>query len=126
MNSKRKGSQGEREFALFCRQRGYEARRGVQFCGVNGDADVIGLPNIHIEVKRVEKLNIEDALFQSRKDSRFGEIPIVAHRKNNHKWLITMDAAQWFLLFKEWELSLPAGLSDRDMALYVEKIKEES
>lgn len=126
MNSKRKGNAGEREFAKFCRDRGYDTRRGQQYAGANGDADVVGLPNVHIEVKRVERLNIEDALFQSRRDSRIGEIPIVAHRKNNHKWLVTMDAEQWFLLFKEWELSLPAGLSERDMMLYIEKLKEQA
>jgi len=126
MNSKRKGSQGEREFSKFCRSRGYDARRGQQFSGANGDADVIGLPNVHIEVKRVERLNIEDAMFQSRKDSKLGEIPIVAHRKNNHKWLVTMDAAQWFILYREFELSLPAGLTGREMALYIEKMKEEA
>lgn len=126
MNSNRKGKVGEREWAKFCRDRGYEARRGQQFSGANGDADVEGLPCIHCEVKRVERLNIEDAIFQSRCDCPFGEIPIVAHRKNNHKWLVTMDAAQWFLLYRQFELSLPAGLSNRDMVLYIENLKEQA
>lgn len=58
-NSRRKGASGERELAKKLREYGYEARRGQQYCGSNGDADVVGIPGIHIECKRVEALNIE-------------------------------------------------------------------
>lgn len=104
MNSNQKGKVGEREFAKLCRMQGYEARRGQQFNGLEGD-DVVGLPGIHIEVKRVEKLNIYDAIIQSNRDSKNKEIPIVAHRKNNHGWLITMDVEDWFKLYTAWEVS---------------------
>lgn len=90
VNSRAKGAEGERELAKILRERGYEARRGQQFCGANGDADVVGLPGYHIECKRVEKLNLEAAMEQSKRDARQGEIPIVAHRKNRHEWLATL------------------------------------
>lgn len=61
-NSRRKGASGERELAKKLREYGYEARRGQQYCGSNGDADVVGIPGIHIECKRVEALNIEKAM----------------------------------------------------------------
>ena len=32
-------------------------------------------------------------------------MPIVAHRKNNAKWLITMMADDWFEMYKESGLS---------------------
>lgn len=58
MNSNQKGKKGERELAAILKSYGYEdSRRGQQYCGSNGDADVVGLPGIHIECKRVEKLN---------------------------------------------------------------------
>lgn len=101
MNSKRKGAAGEREFAKVCREHGYEARRGQQYNGLEGE-DVVGLPGVHIEVKRVERLNIEEAMAQSKADAQ-GKIPIVAHRKNNCEWLITMRAEDWFKLYREWE-----------------------
>jgi Holliday junction resolvase len=101
MNSKQKGARGEREFAAVCREHGYEARRGQQYNGIEGE-DVIGLPGIHIEVKRVERLNIEEAMSQSIGDAQ-GNVPIVAHRKNNCEWLITMRAEDWFKLYREWE-----------------------
>lgn len=62
MNSRTKGAVGEREVASMLRGYGYKARRGQQYSGANGDADVVGLPGIHIEVKRREKLNIYDAM----------------------------------------------------------------
>jgi Holliday junction resolvase len=102
VNSRNKGAQGEREFALLCRDNGYNCRRGQQYSGIDGQ-DVIGLPGLHIEVKRVEKLNIEDAMTQSRRDAKEGEIPIVAFRRNNEKWKICMDAEQWFEIYREWE-----------------------
>ena len=51
-----KGKRGERELAGILRDYGYDTRRGQQFCGSDGSADVVGLPGIHIECKRVEKL----------------------------------------------------------------------
>jgi Holliday junction resolvase len=99
--SRNKGKRGEREFASLCREEGYDARRGQQYSGVEGE-DVIGLPGIHIEVKRVERLNIYDAIDQAVRDTQ-GAIPIVAHRKNNHRWLITMCAEDWFEIYREWE-----------------------
>ena len=61
MNSRQKGVRGERELAGILRDYGFDSRRGQQYCGLNGDADVIGLPGIHIECKRVERLNIYEA-----------------------------------------------------------------
>lgn len=105
MNGKQKGARGEREWAAFCRQEGYECRRTAQYCGNTGEAsDVVGLPGIHQEVKRVERLNIEDAMSQAKRDSaKSGCIPIVAHRRNNCEWLVTMRAEDWFSLYREWE-----------------------
>ena len=53
---------------------------------------MIGLPGVHIECKRVEKLNIHDAMNQSVRDAAEGQMPIVAHRKNRTKWLVTLRA----------------------------------
>lgn len=106
-NSRRKGKAGELEFSRLCRAEGYDVRRTAQYCGKTGEAaDCIGLPGIHIEVKRVEHLSIDGALGQAKHDAEKagrGDIPIVAHRRNNERWKITMDAADWFALYREWE-----------------------
>ena len=101
MNSRAKGAQGERELARKLREYGYEARRGQQFSGANGDPDVVGLEGIHIECKRVERLNLEDAMAQSRRDARDGEIPVVMHRKNHCEWLVTMTLEDWIGFYRE-------------------------
>lgn len=101
MNSRTKGAVGERELAGILREYGYLARRGQQFSGANGDADVVGLDGYHIECKRVEKLNIDTAMEQSVRDARENEIPIVCHRKNRKEWLVTirlkdfMEVVKW-------------------------------
>ena len=103
MNSRNKGAVGERELASKLTEYGFPSRRGQQFCAANGDADVVGLPGIHIECKRVEHLNLQEAYDQSRRDAREGEIPVVMHRKNNCRWLVTMSLEDWIELYKEWK-----------------------
>ena len=104
MNSKRKGKRGELEWAAYCRQQGYDCRRTAQYCGNTGDAsDVVGLTGIHQEVKRVEHLNIYEAIEQAERDKKDFEIPIVAHRKNRFPWLVTMKAEDWFKIYREFE-----------------------
>lgn len=90
MNSRDKGKRGELELAHILQGYGYDTRRGQQYCGANGDADVVGLPGFHIEAKRVEKLNLEAAVAQSIRDAREGETPVVMHRKNRSDWLVTL------------------------------------
>lgn len=101
MNSKQKGARGERELAKVLRAHGFETRRGQQYCGANGDADVIGLPNIHIECKRVERLNLYDAMAQSKSDAKQDEIPVVMHRKDKRDWLVTMSLDDFMKIYKE-------------------------
>lgn len=103
INSKSKGKRGELEWASFCRAEGYNVRRGQQYSGIEGE-DVVGLPGIHCEVKRTEKLNIYDAMAQACRDAtNKGKIPIVAHRRNFSDWLVIMRAEDWFQLYREWE-----------------------
>lgn len=99
-NSRAKGANGERELANLLKERGYTARRGQQYCGANGDADVVGLEGIHIECKRVERLNIDDAMAQAVADAREGEVPAVFHRKNRKGWLVTMSLDDWLKMYK--------------------------
>ena len=104
VNSRNKGAAYERELAKEFRFYGYEARRGQQYCGANGDADVIGLPHIHIEAKRVEKLNLTNAMSQSKADAREGEFPVVIHRKSNEKSLVIMELKDWIELYRAYEM----------------------
>lgn len=99
--SRDKGKRGERELAGKFREYGYDTRRGQQYCGANGDADVMGLPGIHIECKRTERLSLYDAVAQAKADARLGEMPVVMHRKNNSEWLVIQPLSDWTEMYKE-------------------------
>lgn len=105
MNSKQKGKRGELEFARLMRSHGIDARRGVQYKGGEDSPDVVGVPFLHCEVKRVEKLNIYDAIAQAVRDSGTEELPVVFHRKNNCEWLTTMRTEDFMTIYKEFMCS---------------------
>lgn len=92
MNSRNKGKSGERELAeelrrLFPNLDGI--RRGQQYNGIDGQ-DVVGIPGVHIECKRVEKLNIDAAMQQAVRDSSVFNVPTVFHRRNRKPWMVTV------------------------------------
>lgn len=99
-SSQRKGADGERELATLLRERGYDLRRGgsLSFGQV---PDLVGLPGIHIEVKRVERLNVSEAMAQAVRDSkRFHDgAPTVFHRRNRQPWMVTMRLDDWLCLY---------------------------
>lgn len=102
--SQRKGADGERELAALLREYGYQVERGGSqtFGSV---PDLVGLPGIHIEVKRVERLNLAEAMQQSERDAeRFRDgSPAVFHRRNRGEWLVTMPFSEWIKLYRKKE-----------------------
>lgn len=101
VNSRAKGKRGELSLAKYLRDAGYtDARRSAQYCGANGDADIVdALPGLHIECKRVEKLNLDAAMEQSKRDAREGGIPVVIHRKSRQEWRITMTLEDFLQIY---------------------------
>lgn len=106
INSRRKGAVGEREIAHILQDYGYDARRGQQFSGLQGDADVVGVPYLHLEIKRVQALNLDKAMEQSIRDARDGEIPVVMHRKDRQPWRVTLGLEDFMKMFQAYERSL--------------------
>ena len=100
-NSREKGARFERTLAKKLKEYGYDARRGQQYCGANGDADVVGLPGIHIEAKAVEHLNIYSAMEQAMNDKKDDEVPAVFHKKNRKPILVTMKLEDWIDLYEK-------------------------
>ena len=98
--SQRKGADGERELAALLHEHGYEIERGGSL-SYGTVPDLTGLPGIHIEVKRVEKLNIGEAMAQAVRDAeRFHDgAPTVFHRRNRQPWLVTMQLEDWLGLY---------------------------
>lgn len=119
INSRRKGKAGELELAMWLREHGFEGKRGQQYSGANGDADVIGIPGVHIECKRVEQININKWLAQAEADAyadslKQGKqiIPAVFHRQNKSRtkndavarvkgeWKVTLFAEDFIKLIR--------------------------
>jgi Holliday junction resolvase len=105
INSKKKGKRGELELARKLREFGYDCRRGQQYSGIAGD-DVVGLPYIHIECKRQERLNVYEAIRQAQRDAKEDEKPAVFWRRNREEWLVVMRLEDWIELYREWESGL--------------------
>ena len=85
-HSKRKGADAEKELAeLLMRSWGVVlAARG------HGRDVVSSLPGVHIEVKRVERLDVPGALRQAARDAG-GRIAVLAHRSSRQPWLVTLE-----------------------------------
>ncbi len=104
--SKNKGKVGEREVVQFLRAFGFAARRGQQYAGGDDSPDVVhnlyvaSDCDIHIEVKRTEKLSLWAALDQAEEDAPSGDIPVVFHRKSRKPWVVILNASDFLVLMQ--------------------------
>ena len=106
INARKKGASGERELAnVLSALTGQDCSRVAYQYG-NKDAgdypDVAGLDGLHIECKRVEKLNIDTAYEQSVRDAKEGEIPVVMHRKNRKNGKVTLSIEDFCKMYNCW------------------------
>lgn len=106
MNSRTKGADYERELSHKLNAYGYKTRRGQQFSGANGDADVVGLDFVHIEAKRTEKTNMYAWMEQAVRDASVASekhgcymMPTVFHRKNRQEDLVILRLDDWQILY---------------------------
>lgn len=90
INSRQKGKRGEREFAQYLTEKGYPARRGVQFSGGPDSPDVVSDLPIHFEVKYRQSFSVYEHVEQACKDCPTGKWRLVALRKNEKPWLAVM------------------------------------
>ena len=94
-----KGKRGEMEVASILAEYGYPVIRGASQ-NYGTEPDLRGLPGIHIEVKRQERLNLSDAIEQAERDARrFGGLPAVFHRASRTRWKVTMYLDDWMKLY---------------------------
>lgn len=104
INSKQKGARFERTLAAKFREYGFgDSRRTAQYCGNTGDAsDVVGLPGIHVEAKHQEAMRLYEWMAQAKSDAAAGGkglLPAVFHKKNGAAVLVTMELADWMVLY---------------------------
>ena len=101
--SKNKGKVGEREVVQLLKEHGFmEARRSQQFCGADGDADVLCESlNDHIEVKRTERCSPYKFYEQACDDAAINSTPIVYHRQSHKPWLVILGASDYLKMQRE-------------------------
>ena len=104
---KRKGDTFERELATYFNETAdmntaYRAPlSGGGKVNSHGGADLIGVPDLFVEAKRVERLNFMDAIRQAEKNSQetnSPETPIVINRRNR----MTTEESICFLRLKDF------------------------
>lgn len=102
--SQRKGRSGEIEIVKILNGYGVPAEPG-QAVSFGATPDVVGVYGIHSEVKRVEKLNVPEAMNQAIRDAeKFDDgLPTLFHRRNRSPWLVTMRLDDWMQLYKGWQ-----------------------
>lgn len=88
--SQRKGRNGEKELTRILQENGIPARPG-QALNYGTEPDIVGVPGIHVECKRSEKLRLSEWMAQAIGDSeKFKDgVPVVFHRRNREGWLCT-------------------------------------
>lgn len=98
-----KGKAGEIELQEIFRQHGFDLERGgTQSYGKK--PDLYGLPHIHVEVKRCEKISMPRWLEQAKRDAlKFGDgCPVVFFRQNRQPWFVTMNLEAWLKLYNSY------------------------
>lgn len=98
--SQRKGRAAELELARILQAAGYDVIPGepVSYGAV---PDLSGLPGIHVECKRAERVQLSEWMQQAERDAeRFNDgAPAVFHRRNRAPWLVTMRLADWLKIY---------------------------
>ena len=94
--SQRKGRSAELEIIKIFQAHGIDARPGDPV-SYGSTPDVVNVPGIHPEIKRVERLNVSEAMAQAVRDSeKFNDgTPVLFHRRNRQEWLCTMRLSDW-------------------------------
>ena len=90
-SSQAKGRRAELELAAVLRGYGFSAEPG-RALNYGTEADVVGLPGLHLEVKRHERLELPAWIRQAEEDARrFGDgAPVVIFRQSRQPWRVCM------------------------------------
>jgi len=113
--AKQKGANYERELARFfntemAEEFGVEAQRALLSGGGRsiGGTDVDGVPELHVEAKRVEALSFREAIRQAEtavSKKRVKDVPVVITRKNHeetHDSIVMIRLREFMPMYRAW------------------------
>ena len=95
MNAKRKGNRAELELLRILQEYGVEScRNDQQYVGGIDNPDIsvrMGPVSVHVECKRVERLQLAAALRQAHRDANGHALPVVVHRRSREPWIVSVE-----------------------------------
>lgn len=86
--SREKGARAELAVVKLCESHGFTGLR-TRSGGGQVRGDIAGLPDVALEVKRVERGNVSEWMRQAQANCGT-DTPVVAHRKSREPWLATV------------------------------------
>lgn len=104
-SSQRKGREAERELAGILRGYGFDAMPGTAL-NYGTEPDITGLPGIHMEVKRCERIELPKWFEQAERDAAamLDGAPVVFFRRNRKPWMVCLrlDDFMRFYNLEDW------------------------
>lgn len=104
-SSQRKGRAGELELVKVLQGYGFEDVQAGEPVSYGSTPDLVGLPGVHVEVKRCEQLRLPEWMRQAQRDAeRFQDgVPVIFHRKNREPWLVTLRLDDFIEIYRRNE-----------------------
>lgn len=99
--SRDKGKAGELEVCHIWHAHGFEAWRTPNSGGLShSKGDVHGVPGLHQEVKRQEKMSMLAWLHQAEADCNPLDVPVVIWRPSHEPWRVTLPFEDFAPMWK--------------------------
>lgn len=103
--SRDKGSRGELEVCKIAKEYGFPARRTAPMQAARGGAehfaDVdLGLPDIYLEVKRRERLEVPVWCMEAELSARPNQVAVVAWRRSQQPWRVSLPMGDFLALLR--------------------------
>lgn len=104
---RRKGAEAEREVVAICKHAGIDAKRTapMQARGGGEDADVaISIPGYHLEIKRCERLRLDEWSRRVEADASPLDAPCIVYRRSREPWRVSLELDEFLLLVRRASL----------------------
>lgn len=101
INSRSKGKRAELEVVHHFNAGGFDCWRTPNSGGLShSKGDINGVPGLHIEVKNVQQVRIQDWIAQAEGDCTAIDVPVVVWRTTRHPWRVDIALEEFIPIWK--------------------------